>query len=166
MMGVWWAGAEPDVLPAGDQSTGYKALTLQHGAGKFHVHADIEKHLYRQGQGAGKPDDIGHVLYIRGLINAMLGVEAIRTAQKKFGNKPMTGEQVRWGFENLDITAGRIKELGFDGMMQPIKVSCTRPPGRRTKPHPDSGTARRGRSSPTGTLRRQGYRADGQGCCG
>ena len=33
MMGVWWAGAEPDVIPAGDQSTGYKALMLQHGAG-------------------------------------------------------------------------------------------------------------------------------------
>jgi branched-chain amino acid transport system substrate-binding protein len=38
------------------------------------------------------------VLYNRGLINSMLGVEAIRTAQKKFGNKPLKGEQVRWGF--------------------------------------------------------------------
>ena len=39
------------------------------------------------------------------MINAMLGVEAIRTAQEKFGKKPMTGEQVRWGLENLDLTA-------------------------------------------------------------
>src|SRR3954470_21032957 len=38
MMGVWWSGAEPDVTPAGDQSKGYKALMLQHGAGKFKVH--------------------------------------------------------------------------------------------------------------------------------
>ena len=37
----------------------------------------------------------------------MLGVEAIRTAQERFGNKPMTGEQVRWGLENLNITRRR-----------------------------------------------------------
>src|SRR5262249_60579383 len=34
----------------------------------------------------------GEILYVRGLINAMLGVEAIRTAQEKFGKKPLTGE--------------------------------------------------------------------------
>ena len=64
------------------------------------------------------------MLYNRGLINSMIGVEAIRTAQKKYGNKPLTGEQVRWGFENLDLTAARIKELGFEGMIAPIKFSC------------------------------------------
>jgi len=36
----------------------------------------------------------------------------------------MTGEQVRWGFENLDLSAARIKELGFEGMVSPIKLSC------------------------------------------
>jgi branched-chain amino acid transport system substrate-binding protein len=124
MMGVWWAGAEPDVVPAGAESTGYKALMLQHGAGKFGVHADVEKHLIAKGKAQGKTDDISHVLYNRGLINSMLGVEAIRTAQKKFGNKPLSGEQVRWGFENLNLTAARIKELGFEGMVAPIKLSC------------------------------------------
>ena len=44
------------------------------------------------------------MLYVRGLINAMLGVEAIRTAQEKYGKKPLTGEQVRWGIENLNLT--------------------------------------------------------------
>ena len=36
----------------------------------------------------------------------------------------MTGEQVRWGFENLNLTAERIKQLGFEGMLEPIKFSC------------------------------------------
>jgi branched-chain amino acid transport system substrate-binding protein len=31
---------------------------------------------------------------------------------------------VRWGFENLDITQARIKELGFEGMLAPFKFSC------------------------------------------
>ena len=32
---------------------------------------------------------------------------------------------MRWGFENLDLTAARIKELGFEGMLAPLKFSCT-----------------------------------------
>src|ERR1700693_3402447 len=67
---------------------------------------------------------MGAPLYNRGLVNAMLSAEAVRTAMKKFGNKPMTGEQVRWGFENLNLTAERIKELGFAGMLQTLKVIC------------------------------------------
>jgi branched-chain amino acid transport system substrate-binding protein len=68
---------------------------------------------------------------VQTLINAMLGVEAIRTAQERFGKKPLTGEQVRWGLENLNITAERIKQLGFEGMLRPVKVSCADHEGAR-----------------------------------
>src|SRR6476620_4784005 len=61
----------------------------------------------------------------------MLGTESIRPAMAKFGNKPMTGEQVRWGIEHLDLTAERIKQLGFEGMIGPIKVSCADHEGTR-----------------------------------
>ncbi|MBP1298206.1 branched-chain amino acid transport system substrate-binding protein [Bradyrhizobium elkanii] len=131
MIGVWWSGAEPDVTPAGDQATGYKALMLQHGAGKFPVHADIEKHIYAKGKGSTEPVKIGEVLYNRGMVNAMLGVEAIRKAQEKFGKKPLTGEQVRWGLENLVLTDTRIKELGFEGMLKPVSISCSDHEGAR-----------------------------------
>jgi branched-chain amino acid transport system substrate-binding protein len=123
MIGVWWSGAEPDVTPAGDQSKGYKALMLQHPAGKFKVHADLDKFVISKGKSVSK-DDYAQVLYNRGLLNSLIGTEAIRTAMKKFGNKTMTGEQVRWGFEHLNLTADRIKELGFDGMIQPLQFSC------------------------------------------
>ncbi|RTL61734.1 MAG: ABC transporter permease [Hyphomicrobiales bacterium] len=123
IIGGWWSGAEPDVIPAGDQAIGYKALMLQHPAGRFKIHDDLEKYIISTGKSAGK-DTFAHVLYNRGLINAMIGVEAIRTAQKKYGNKPLTGEQVRWGFEHLDLTADRIKELGFEGLLKPLKFTC------------------------------------------
>jgi branched-chain amino acid transport system substrate-binding protein len=42
----------------------------------------------------------------------------------KFGNKPLTGEQVRWGFENLNLTEQRLEQLGFKGLMRPLRVSC------------------------------------------
>jgi len=131
MIGVWWSGAEPDVIPAGDKAAGYKALMLQHPAGKSPVYADLEKYVISQGKSLAKPDEFGSVLYNRGLINSMLGTEAIRTAMAKFGNKPLTGEQVRWGIENLNLTAERIKQLGFEGMIGPIKVSCSDHEGTR-----------------------------------
>ena len=123
MIGVWWSGAEPDVAPAGEKAVGYKALMLQHPAGKFAVHADLDKFVVSKGKSVAK-DDYAQVLYNRGLINSMLGVEAIRTAQAKFGKKPLTGEQIRWGFETLSLSEARIKELGFEGMVKPLKFSC------------------------------------------
>src|SRR4029078_5795648 len=123
MIGVRWSGAEPDVTPAGHQSKGYKALILQHGAGKFKVHASLDKFVVPKGKSIAK-DDYAQVLYNRGILNSMIGTEAIRTAQKKRGNKQLSGEQIRWGFENLDLTAARIKELGFEGMLAPLHFSC------------------------------------------
>jgi branched-chain amino acid transport system substrate-binding protein len=131
MYGVWWSGAEPDVLPAGDGSKGYNALALHPAGTVYEVHKDIFKHIYDKGKGQAKREEIGQVLYNRGVLNSMLTTEAIRTAQAKFGKKPMTGEQVRWGFENLNITAQRIKELGMDGLIAPVKVSCADHEGSR-----------------------------------
>src|SRR5712692_304763 len=115
MIGVWWSGAEPDVT----------------GAGKFPVQADVEKYVYAKGKGLSEPGKVGEVLYNRGLVNAMLGVEAIRKAQEKFGKKPLTGEQVRWGLENLNISDARLKELGFEGVLKPIRISCSDHEGAR-----------------------------------
>ncbi len=131
MYGVWWSGAEPDVRPAEDGAKGYNAAMLQHGAGKFAVHDDIKKFVYDKNKGATKWDEVGEVLYNRGMINAMLGIEALRVAQKKFGNKPMNGEQARWGLENLVLSAEDVKRLGFDGLIRPIKVACADHEGTR-----------------------------------
>ena len=67
---------------------------------------------------------MGEVLYNRGIVNAMFTVEAIRTAMAKFGNKPLTAEQVRWGFENLNLTDKRLEELGMKGFTHAVKVTC------------------------------------------
>jgi branched-chain amino acid transport system substrate-binding protein len=65
------------------------------------------------------------VLYTRGLIIQMMGIEAVRRAQERFGKgKVMTGEQVRWGLENLALDQKKIDGLGFAGVMRPISTSC------------------------------------------
>lgn len=142
MYGVWWSGAEPDVLPAEQGSVGYNAAALQHSAGQGDVHKDILKHVHGKGKGAGNAVEVGQVLYNRGMINAMVAVEAIRKAQDRFGRKPLTGEQVRWGIENLDVTEARLKQLGFAGIMQPLKVTCNDHEGvRKARIHQWDGKA-------------------------
>ena len=126
MFGVWWSSAEPDVEPAEMASKGYNGIALGHSDEKdFPVHKDMVKVLYDKGQGTAKDKkDVGSVLYNRGMISAMLTVEAIKQAQSKYGKRVVTGEEVRWGAENLNLDAGKIKALGFGDMVQPLKTSC------------------------------------------
>jgi branched-chain amino acid transport system substrate-binding protein len=124
MYGVWWAAAEPDVLPVGADAKGYQGLALQHGAGRAKVHEDVIKFLHDKGQGTGPKDEVGTVLYTRGLISAMLAVEGVRRAQERYGKKPLTGEQIRWGLENLALDQKKLDAMGFAGVMRPISTSC------------------------------------------
>ena len=126
MYGVWWAGAEPDVKDVGAGAKGYNALALQHGAEpNAKVVKDILATVHDKGQGTGPRDEVGQVLYMRGLMAAMLAVEGVYRAQERFGKgKVITGEQARWGYENLNITQARIDALGFNGVMRPISTSC------------------------------------------
>jgi len=127
MYGVWWSGAEPDVKDVGMGAKGYHALALQHGADRnSKVVQDILKNVYDKGQGTAARDEVGTVLYMRGVIIQMLGVEAVRRAQERFGKgKVMTTEQVRWGLENLNLDQKRLDALGFSGVMRPVSTSCS-----------------------------------------
>lgn len=126
MYGVWWAGAEPDVKDVGAGAKGYNAITMQHGAepNAPFIKEILEK-VHAKGQGTGPKEEVGSVLYVRGAISAMLAVEGVRAAQERFGKgKVMTGEQVRWGLENLNLTQAKLDALGFKGVMRPISTSC------------------------------------------
>jgi len=126
MYGVWWAGAEPDVRDVGEGAKGYNALTLQHGAEpNAKITKDILAVVHGKGNGTGPKEEVGSVLYTRGLIASMLATEGIRRAQDRFGKgKVMTGEQVRWGLENLALDQKKLDALGFAGVMRPISTSC------------------------------------------
>lgn len=142
MYGVWWSAAEPDTTPAGEAAKGYNGLALQHSNEKdAPVHKDMKKFVLDKGKATGPKEELGSVLYNRGMISAMLVVESVRQAQSKFGKKPMTGEQVRWGAEHLNIDNARIKAMGFESVMQPIKTSCTdHGGGHRARIHTWDGT--------------------------
>ncbi len=124
--GIWWAASETDVQDLGAIAKGYKGITIHNSADKGRVHEDLKKYVYDKGQGTSPNGaTVGSIAHTRGMIISMLQVEAIRTAQEKFGKgKHMTPEQVRWGFENLNLTQERLQELGFAEILRPVRTSC------------------------------------------
>ena len=162
MIGVWWSGAEPDVTPGRRPGQGLQGADaparrrqVQGARGPREVRPST------RARRVGK-DDFAQVLYNRGLINSMLGTEAIRTAQKKFGNKPLTGEQVagasRTSTSPPPAQGARLR--GHAEADQDLLRTTTRAHDQAAS---SSGTARSGRSSPTTTRPTMRSCADGQG---
>ncbi len=125
ILGVWWSGAEEDVVPAGDAARGYIAAGFHPSGTEYQVVRDIKKYIYDAGKkGNIEPNRVGTQYYNRGVIHGIVTVEAIRVAQEKYGKKPLSGEQVRWGIENLNIDEKRLRILGAVNFLAPFKVSC------------------------------------------
>jgi len=123
VLGVWWCGSEEDVLPAGSAAKGYRTTNF-HGVGRdFPVIEQILEEVYGKGKGNIEASRVGTVFYNRGVIHGIVTTEAIRTAHTKFGNRPIGGQEMQWALENLNITNARIKELGAEGLMSPLKTS-------------------------------------------
>lgn len=125
MVGVWWAGAEEDTIPAGDAAKGFTAAGFNVAGPNYPVVKAIQDVVYKKNKGNMEDKSrIGSVYYNRGVVHGIITVEAIRTAQEKFGKKPLSGEEMRWGFEHLNIDAKRLKELGAEGFMPDLKITC------------------------------------------
>ena len=127
MFGTWWSGAEPDLKDVGAAAKGYSAVMMQHGA---EPQSDVVKQIlslvHDKNQGTGPRNEVGQVLYMRGVVGAMLATEGARAAQAKFGKgKPVTPEQARWGYENLNLSQADLDALGFKGVMRPVATSCS-----------------------------------------
>ena len=124
VVGNWWTGSEADVIPTGEAAKGYKSTAFTAPGQNFKVIQDILKHVYDKGKGAGDKATVGEVLYNRGVVNMMFDTEAIRAAMTNFKTQSPTGEQVRWGFEHLNVTEKRLEELGMKGFTRSVKMSC------------------------------------------
>jgi len=123
-IGIWWSGSENDVLPAGDGADGYKALALANPGGDYPIYADIKTHVVDTGKAAGAGDQLGTVLYNRGMYAAMLAAEAALKAQEIHGTPDITPAMMRDGMEALVITEARMTELGLPDFGPEFSVSC------------------------------------------
>ena len=131
-IGVWWSGSESDVRPAGEAAKGYKAANF-HGVGpSYDIHQQILKLIYKGDVEAAKKNNWGEVLYNRGLTNMVYDTEAIRTAMARYGNKPMSGEQVRWGHGEPQPDPGKADQAGLQGLHASAPYHLRGSRGRRT----------------------------------
>ena len=126
IFGTWWSGAEPDLKDVGAAAKGYSAVMMQHGNEvQSPVAQEILSKVHGAGQGTGPKEEVGSVIYMRGVVGAMLSVEGVRAAQERFGKgKVMSGEQARWGYENLNLTQAKLDALGFKDVLRPVSTSC------------------------------------------
>lgn len=125
IIGNVWSNSEEDVIPAGDAAKGYIAITTQASGAQYPVLQEIIKTVY--GAGKGNLDDkkrIGSVYHNLGIVNGILNVEAVRIAQARFGHRTLTGDEVRWGFENLRLDPARVEALGAKDLFHSINVTC------------------------------------------
>jgi branched-chain amino acid transport system substrate-binding protein len=124
MIGSAWSSSEEDTQPVGDAAKGFIAASFNAGGDDFRVITDIKQRIYAENKGHVNEKHIGSIYYNRGIVLGILSSEAIRIAQEKFGKQPLTGEQVRWGYEHLNLTDARLKELGAEGLITSIKTNC------------------------------------------
>jgi branched-chain amino acid transport system substrate-binding protein len=123
-IGIWWSGSENDVKSAGAKADGYKALTFHNLGSDYPVYDDLQEHVVETGNAAGAGDQLGTVLYNRGMYAAMLAAEAVKTAQEMHGVTAINAAQMRDGMENLEMTEEKMAALGLPNFGPEFKVSC------------------------------------------
>ncbi|WP_298434898.1 ABC transporter substrate-binding protein [uncultured Jannaschia sp.] len=123
-IGNWWAGSENDVLPVGEAANGYKSLAMHNVGADFPIFADLQEHVIDAGMAAGNGDQVGTVLYNRGLYAAMLAAEAAKKAQEIHGEMDITPAMMRDGMEALVVDEALMESLGMPNFGPAFSVSC------------------------------------------
>jgi branched-chain amino acid transport system substrate-binding protein len=124
MVGPHPTCAEQDMVPAGEAAHGFICVSLFATGTHFALIQDVLTYVYAQGKGAGPEEDVGTGHWIRGMLEGLLTAEALRSAMRHFGHQPLTGAQVQWGLDHLNITAAYLKEMGAEGLLPPVTLSC------------------------------------------
>jgi branched-chain amino acid transport system substrate-binding protein len=115
---------EQEMRPAGEAAIGFICATWYGTGRNFPLIQEILQYVYGRGKGAGPEEDVGTGLWNVGVVRGLFVAEALRTAMRHFGNQPLTGAQVQWGLEHLTLTAASLKEMGAEGLISPLTLSC------------------------------------------
>jgi len=76
MYGVWWSARNPTSPPPAMAPRATTRWCSSRPQARARFTKDIIKYVYDKGQGTGKKEDIGEVLYNRGMVSVMMTVEA------------------------------------------------------------------------------------------
>ncbi|WBU60656.1 ABC transporter substrate-binding protein [Paracoccus albus] len=123
-IGIWWAGSELDVQPAGDGANGYKSLTFNGVGTDYPLYDDLQTHVIDTGKASQGGEHVGSAVYSRGMYAAVVIAEAIRKGQEMAGTSEITPAQLREGFEQLEMTDERLVEIGLPDFGPAFSLSC------------------------------------------
>jgi branched-chain amino acid transport system substrate-binding protein len=124
IVGAFSTCTEQEMISAGETAMGFICANWSGTGAHFPLIQEVLQYVYARGKGAGPERDIGTGPWIKGLLRGLLTTEGIRTAMRHFGDHPLTGAQVQWGLEHLSLTPAYLKELGAEGLLPPITLSC------------------------------------------
>ena len=125
LIGNIWSNSDEDVIPAGKAADGYQAITTHPAGTGFAVVQEIIKTVYGSGKGDLQDKSrLGSVYWNLGVLAGIVHTEALRIAQTRFGNRPISSTEARWGFENLQLDAERIEALGATGLVPELNLNC------------------------------------------
>lgn len=132
IIGDIWSGSEDDVRPAAGAANGYLAVSVFPPGKEFKLLEKLKAHILDTGK-SDLPDSskFGTVYYNYGVVQAVVFVEALRTGQAKFGNRPLVASEGQWALENLNIDEDRLKSIGAEGLMTPLKTSIDNHKGEK-----------------------------------
>jgi len=124
-IGNWWAGSHNDLKAVGESGKGYLAANFSGIGQDFPAIQDVLTHVVDKGMSqVASRDDVGNVLYNRGLLNAVILAEAIRVAQDTTGKSVINGADMRAGLEGINLTEERLTELGLPNFTGALQGSC------------------------------------------
>jgi branched-chain amino acid transport system substrate-binding protein len=124
LIGIWWSGHDGDMKAVGEAGKGYRSLSWSLPASDSPAMQDIRKYVLDPKRTQIGEDEFDWVFYQRGAVISMFTVEAMRAAQEHFNTRIISAEQLRWGFENLNLDEARLAEIGMTDMIAPFSTSC------------------------------------------
>lgn len=124
IIGIWWSANEGDIRPLGRRGNGYKAVTFHAVGTSFVVYNEMNELVYQPMKSRGMQNNLGEVLYNRGVVAAVITAEALRKAMEIHGTTDVTRAMVRDGFEALALGSEEFEALGIDGFLPGIDISC------------------------------------------
>jgi branched-chain amino acid transport system substrate-binding protein len=113
-----WGASEADIEAAGGfaAAEGYNAMQFAGVGTDYPVLNEIRDMYKKQGKEAPK-EMVNTVLYNRGVLIAAVHVEAVRNALKAKSGGPITGADVKLGFE-------KIKGFTLGGLVPPLEITA------------------------------------------
>ena len=133
IIGIWWSANEGDIKPLRRAGHGYKAVTFHAVGTSFPFYNEMNELVYQTMKSRGQQNNLGDVLYNRGVVSAVIAAAAIRKAMEIHDTTEVTRAMVRDGYEALYLGADELRALGIEGFIPPMELSCADHGGGRSR---------------------------------